>query len=491
MRSDYILLLPVLLPVLAAVPLAFIQFKSRRGIRVYTFLILALEAAACVGLAAAGSGLSLQLISFTQNLVLYLHIDTLSSVFLVLISCVWLLSGLFSFEYLEHEENEKSYYVIYLVVVGVLTGLATSGNLLTFYIFYELMSLTSMPLVLHTGTHESVMAALKYLFYSIAGALMSLFGIFVMSYVSGAGSLEFSAGGILTSEEPSALLLAAVFLTILGFGTKAGLFPMHAWLPTAHPVAPAPASAVLSGVITKMGILGVIRSVYYVAGADLIRGTWVQYTWITLALLTVFMGSMLAYKEKILKKRLAYSSVSQVSYVMFGLSVLTPAAFVGALLHVIFHALAKNTLFLSAGAIIHKTGKTRVDELEGIGKQMPVTMWCFTFASLSLIGIPPLCGFVSKWYLATGALDSGIAVASWLGPVILLVSALLTAGYLLPVIVKGFIPGKEFDYTLLEKKEPGWKMLVPLVILAALSLLLGVFPGGLTDILTDIASGIL
>ena len=491
MRSDYILLLPVLLPVLAAVPLAFIQFKSRRGIRVYTFLILALEAAACVGLAAAGSGLSLQLISFTQNLVLYLHIDTLSSVFLVLISCVWLLSGLFSFEYLEHEENEKSYYVIYLVVVGVLTGLATSGNLLTFYIFYELMSLTSMPLVLHTGTHESVMAALKYLFYSIAGALMSLFGIFVMSYISGAGSLEFTAGGILTSEEPSALLLAAVFLTILGFGTKAGLFPMHAWLPTAHPVAPAPASAVLSGVITKMGILGVIRSVYYVAGADLIRGTWVQYTWITLALLTVFMGSMLAYKEKILKKRLAYSSVSQVSYVMFGLSVLTPAAFVGALLHVIFHALAKNTLFLSAGAIIHKTGKTRVDELEGIGKQMPVTMWCFTFASLSLIGIPPLCGFVSKWYLATGALDSGIAVASWLGPVILLVSALLTAGYLLPVIVKGFIPGKEFDYTLLEKKEPGWKMLVPLVILAALSLLLGVFPGGLTDILTDIASGIL
>ena len=491
MRSDYILLLPVLLPVLAAVPLAFIQFKSRRGIRVYTFLILALEAAACVGLAAAGSGLSLQLISFTQNLVLYLHIDTLSSVFLVLISCVWLLSGLFSFEYLEHEENEKSYYVIYLVVVGVLTGLATSGNLLTFYIFYELMSLTSMPLVLHTGTHESVMAALKYLFYSIAGALMSLFGIFVMSYISGAGSLEFSAGGILTSEEPSALLLAAVFLTILGFGTKAGLFPMHAWLPTAHPVAPAPASAVLSGVITKMGILGVIRSVYYVAGADLIRGTWVQYTWITLALLTVFMGSMLAYKEKILKKRLAYSSVSQVSYVMFGLSVLTPAAFVGALLHVIFHALAKNTLFLSAGAIIHKTGKTRVDELEGIGKQMPVTMWCFTFASLSLIGIPPLCGFVSKWYLATGALDSGIAVASWLGPVILLVSALLTAGYLLPVIVKGFIPGKEFDYSCLEKKEPGWKMLVPLVILAALSLLLGVFPGGLTDILTDIASGIL
>lgn len=164
---------------------------------------------------------------------------------------------------------------------------------------------------------------------------------------------------------------------------------MHGWLPTAHPVAPAPASAVLSGVITKAGVLGIIRSVYYVAGPDMIKGTWVQYTWIILSILTIFMGSMMAYKEKVLKKRLAYSTVSQVSYILFGLSVMQPIAFVGALMHVIFHSLVKNTLFVSAGAIICKTGKTKVRQLVGIGKEMPVTMWCFTLVSLTLIGIPP------------------------------------------------------------------------------------------------------
>ena len=486
-----LLLLPVLLPIAAGLLMAVLHFKERTQMCIYVGVILGAEALLSAAVALLCGGATLTAFEIAGGMNVVFSVDNLSKIFLVLIECAWFLAGVYSFEYMEHEERQEWYYGVYLVVAGILGGLALAGNLLTFYVFYEFMSLTSMPMVLQERTHDSIMAAQKYLFYSMAGALMVLFGFFVLSTTTGAGSLAFTAGGILAGQEATTVLLLGIFLTILGFGAKAGMFPMHAWLPTAHPVAPAPASAVLSGVITKAGVLGVIRVVYYVVGADFIRGTWVQYAWVTLALMTVFMGSMLAYKEKLLKKRLAYSTVSQVSYVMFGLASLTPAAFVGAILHVIFHSLAKNTLFMSAGAIIHKTGHTKVGELEGIGKQMPVVMWCFTLASLSLIGIPPLGGFVSKWYLAVGALDSGVPVASWLGPVILLISALLTAGYLLPIAIKGFFPSESCDVSKLEKVEPTWQMLVPMIIMAGLSIVLGIWTSGLIGMITGIAESIL
>ncbi len=233
----------------------------------------------------------------------------------------------------------------------MLIGLDFSANLVTMYVFYELMTLTSLPLVLHELTKDAVMAGLKYLFYSVAGAFLALFGILFLASIS--GTLAFTPGGVLGGVSlagKEGILLAAVCCMLLGFGTKAGMFPMHGWLPTAHPVAPAPASAVLSGLITKSGVLAVIRVVYYIVGPELLRGTWVQTMWILLSLLTVFMGSMLAYKEPVLKKRLAYSTVSQVSYILFGLSLLEPTAFVGALSHVVFHSMIKNGLFLAAGA---------------------------------------------------------------------------------------------------------------------------------------------
>lgn len=335
------------------------------------------------------------------------------------------------------------------------------------------------------------MGGLKYLFYSLCGAYMALLGIYFFNKY--AATLDFVAGGSLNMTiigGKEGILLVMAFFMILGFGVKAGMFPMHAWLPAAHPVAPGPASAVMSGLIVKMGVLGIIRVVYYVIGADFLQGTWVQTTWLTLSLITVFMGSMLAYREKVMKKRLAYSTVSQASYILFGLALLQPEAMTGSMLHVVFHAVIKSCLFLCAGAIIYRSGKTRVDELTGIGKEMPVTIWCFTFASLALIGIPPASGFISKWYLAVGSLESGIRIFAWLGPVILLVSALLTAGYLLPITVKGFLPGDDFNYGTLKKREPVKMMTVPMVILAVLALLLGVFPNPLTGYLSAIAGSL-
>ena len=253
------------------------------------------------------------------------------------------------------------------------------------------------------------------------------------------------------------------------------MYPLHGWLPTAHPIAPAPASALLSAMIAKGGVLAVIRLVYFAVGAQTIRGTWVQLAWMCLALLTILMGSTMAFSEEVLKKRLAYSTVSQISYIMLGLSLLTDEGLRGGLLHVFSHACAKGCLFLVAGVFIYKLKLRRVTELMGIGRLMPLTLLCFTAASISLVGIPPMGGFTSKWAIATAAMDSGTGIFEVLGPVVLLISALLTAGYLLPVMVDGFFPGGVTGTENDEKAEPNALMLIPMFILCVGSLLVGVF----------------
>lgn len=493
MRQNLLLLIPVLLPIVAGV--LVLTVKRIRGERKLMFSIslaaLLAVLAVCTAIAFQPDG-GLDLWQLTDTITIAFHVDNVSRLFSLLTCFVWLMAGMFSVEYMKHERDEFRFFGFYLIVLGVLIGLDYAANLVTFYVFYEMMTLTSLPLVLHELTKEAVMAGLKYLYYSVAGAFLALFGIFVIAHY--ATTLTFTPGGVLDGTALAGhegLLLVVVFCMIVGFGTKAGMFPMHGWLPTAHPVAPAPASAVLSGLITKAGILGIVRVIFFMVGPDLIRGTWVQTAWMVLALLTVFMGSMLAYKEPVMKKRLAYSTVSQVSYMMFGLSLLTPLGMVGALSHVVFHSLVKNTLFLGAGAIIYKTGLKKVSELRGIGKQMPITIWCFTLVSLTLVGIPPTSGFVSKWYLATGALAADVGAFSWIGPVVLLISALLTAGYLLPVTIHGFFPGADYDYGNVKKLEPSLWMLVPMLLMTAGAVVFGMFPAPLIHFIETIASAVM
>ena len=420
------------------------------------------------------------LFNLTENLPILFKVDAMSIIFAAVTIIIFLCSGIFSLEYMKHEQKKKRFYVFYLLAFLVLMGLCFAGNLITFYLFFEMLTLASTPLVLHSGSREANMAGLKYLFYSLCGAYMALFGLYFVSKYG--NSLTFSEGGVINQELAAGhtgLLLVAAFVMILGFSVKAGMFPMHAWLSAAHPVAPAPASAVLSAVIVKAGVLGIIRVIYYIFGAAFLKGTWVQTAFMVLTLITIFMGSMLAYREPVLKKRLAYSTVSQVSYILFGLSAMDMNSVTGGVLHVIAHGFIKAALFLCAGAIIYMTGKTRVEELKGIGKEMPLLMWCYTIVSLGLIGIPPTGGFISKWYLAMGSLETGIPGFSWIGPVVLLVSALLTAGYLLPITIQGFFPGADYDYKALKKKEPSALMTVPVLILTVLTVFMGLFPGQL------------
>lgn len=475
------LLVACIFPVFCGIGLLIHKKNTNRKVLWGTALTEVLFTAGLFAVAAYESlGKTCQLFSLSGQLEIVLKLDLAGLLFAVLALIVFGCAFVFSFEYMSHEKKESRYLGFLMIALGVYLFLCSAGNLVTFYFFFEMLTVTTFPLVLHNEAHTSVLAGLKYLLYSLCGAYAALFGIYFVSRF--AGSLMFGQKGMISMEAfelNSKLLLAVALVMTLGFGVKAGMFPMHAWLTSAHPAAPAPASAVLSAVIVKAGVLGIFRVVYDVFGWAVLRGTWVQTVLLSMSILTVFMGSMLAYGEPVLKKRLAYSTISQVSYILFGLFLMNETAAAGGFLHVLAHGFVKAVLFLCAGAVIFRTGKTRVEELRGIGKEMPFTMCCYTVAALGLIGIPPMGGFVSKWYLCMGALSSDAQPFARIGVVVLLISALLTAGYLLPVSVNGFLPGADYDYHTCEKKEPSAWMTIPILILTVLSLIIGLFPGGM------------
>ncbi len=429
-----------------------------------------------------------QLFQLTDKLTIEFAADKLGMSFLFLVVFMWILVGVYALKYKDHQEHNGRFFTFYLLTLTALIGLSLSANYMTMYLFFEMTTLLSVPLVLHSGTPEAVGAARKYLFYSIFGATLGLLGLFFVNVYG--TTLAFIPGGVLPESnvaDNENLLLVVAFLTVVGFGAKAGLYPLQVWLPAAHPVAPAPASAVLSGVITKAGVFCIVRVIYYIFGIDLLLGTWVQSAWIILALITIMLGSVMAYNENRLKTRLAYSTVSQVSYILLGLFFMNKIAFIGALLHVAYHSVIKNALFMSAGNIIYSTKKETVDQMYGIGKQLPITMSCFTVVSLGLIGIPPFPGFISKWDLAQGALSSGLWPYSWLAPVVLLASALLTAGYLLPIAINGFFSDAKSGSIKTKKIEVSAQMYMPIVILAVLSIMLGIFADPLIEQMNSIA----
>lgn len=478
----------ILFPILAAFLIGIFRKAKRTPLLILSVTLQALASALLAAVAIFPES-TLSVFSISDKISLAFRSDGTARFFCALIAAGWLLVMLYACVYMKHEKNEPRFYICMFLSEAAIVGAALSSGLVSMYIFYELLTICSMPLVLHGESSESIRAAMKYLFYSIAGAFMALFGIFVLA--NEAPTLDFTVGGVGLESAP--ILLWAFFLMTLGFGAKAGLYPLHGWLPTAHPVAPAPASALLSGLIAKAGVLAIIRSIYFIAGPELLKGTWVQTVLLILALATILIGSTMAYSEKILKKRLAFSTVSQISYVLVGLFLLTEDGLKGAFLQITFHAAVKMALFLFAGAVIYLTGKTKTSELYGIGRRMPVITVAYTVAALSLIGIPPMGGFVSKWTLATAALDGIPAPLSYIIPAVLLLSALLTAGYLLSISVRAFYPGEKRDPAFIApetRKEP-LLLCLPIILLAAFALLCGVFAGTTTAVTDAIVGTIL
>ncbi|MBR1671804.1 MAG: hypothetical protein IJ702_02650 [Fretibacterium sp.] len=479
--------LPVFFPIAAGVAILFLPSGGRPALRhAWVGLTTLLSSALIVAAVLLTKSQLLVLCRVTDTLSIAFRMDTLARIFSALVAFIWPLVTFYSFEYLRRRPPEGRFFAFFLSTFGILIGVACAANLLTLYLFYELMTFMTLPLVMHSQQREAIRGTVKYLFYSLAGAALALGGFFFF-HIYGV-SMDFTPGGILDMEKVAMnrdMMLTVTFLTLMGFGAKAGMVPLHAWLPTAHPVAPTPASAVLSGLITKAGIIAMLRVVYFLAGPDFLRGTWVQKAIISLALLTIFVGSMMAYTEKHLKKRIAYSTVSQVSYVVFAMMLLTPEGLTGALLQIVAHAMAKSCLFLSAGVVIYFTLQGAnyhyADQLRGVGKELPVTMSCFAVASLSIIGLPVTGGFVAKWYMASGALTPELGWLGVGGIAVLMASALLTAGYLLPIVVDAFFPGNDYDYSTVVPFHLPMNMRLPLLLLSAGALLTGMFAGPLTS----------
>lgn len=402
----------------------------------------------------------------TPGLEIKLRVDPLAALFGGIAAILWFFSVLYSTGYMAHEHNRRRYFIFYLLSLGMTMGIALSANLLTLYLFYEFLTIFTYPLVIHEGNTEAKQAGFRYIIYSFFGAGLILIGL-VITY-SNVGTLEFVQGGIVDLSTGSLLLWQITFVCfILGFGVKAAIMPLHAWLPAAM-AAPTPVSALLHAVaVVKSGVFGILRSMYSIFGIAALIGLQMGYFVAGLVSVTILVASIIAMQQDVLKRRLAFSTISQLGYIILGAGLLNSTALTGGLLHIINHALLKITLFFCAGAIITVTGKKKISELNGLGKQMPLTMIAFTIAAIGMIGIPPVNGFISKWYLIQGSLESGapIFVAVLIG------SALLNAAYFLPIVIAAFF--KEGEFKAVKGPEAPLSMLIPILILVVGCLVIG------------------
>lgn len=478
---DLILLLPILLPMVAGL-FILIYKPDNKVTKTIVLSAIFINFIICLYIVFIAENLLFHIFKFNNLIDIYLASDPLGSIFVMLVSTLWIFTSFYSFDYMSHEKKLNRYYGFFIITLGVTLGIAFSGNLITLYIFYELLTLCTFPLVIHSDTSEALRSGKKYLLYSFIGAALVLFGIII--FFSQTNNLDFVAGGVVKNfgDDNKHYFLMSYILFFLGFGVKAALVPFHSWLPSAM-VAPTPVSSLLHAVaVVKSGIFSLMRMTYFIFGWQIIEATGGNNFIFVFVLFTILMGSFMALHQENLKKRLAYSTISQLGYIMLGLVVFSEDSFVGGMLHMLFHAFLKITLFFCVGAIMHYAHKTEISEIEGIGKKMPKTMICFTIASISLIGIPPASGFVSKWYLAIGGLELGV----YFVPIILLLSALLTAGYLIPVITTAFFNGPPSNEVVVD--EPGNLMLIPIMILTVISILMGFFPNFLISILRSISS---
>lgn len=486
---EFLTVFAIILPILSGAGLLFSKIEEYKEVNNFTTAVIAVTAAVTAVSCVVNFGSSCTMFTLPMGMALSFSVDAVAALFSTMFAAIWLIVNIYSREYFKTQPNVKRFMGFYLMALGAVIGVSCADNPFTFYTFFEMMSLTSFVFVLNNQSRNSIAAAKKYIYYSIFGALCGL--VAIMAYYGSDHIIlkRFVAGGTLvTTDATLPVELLIIFIAVIGFSCKAGMFPLHSWIPYAYVQSPAPASAVLSGAIAKTGVLAIIRIVYFVVGEEILMGTWVQFAVMALSITTIFMGSMMAYKEKLFQRRVAYSSVSQVSYAVFGVMTLSGLGLAGAILQIIFHALSKNVLFLTSGAITYKTGRAYVNELTGLGKAMPKTFALFTLAGMSLAGVPMTGGFISKYYLAQGALTANFSVLGKIGFVAIMISALLTAGYIWSVSSKALFAHKDLEIT--ENCDINVTMFIPMLILTALIFAIGVCPSAVMDIINGIVASV-
>ena len=477
METDYRLLLAILAPLIGA-GLVMANGKRpnlREACSFFAAATLFIITASMASPVLAGKRLHFTLFSLLPGLTVSLRADALSMVFALSASFLWMVTVFYSAGYMRglEEHAQTRFNTCFALALFGAMGCAFSDNLLTLYLFYEIVSICTYPLVAHHQDKESYEGGRKYLAYLTGTAKGLLLPAMVLIYVL-SGTLDFANNtrtGIIPPTVHHGLIAVLYACCILGFA-KNGVMPFHNWLPSAM-VAPTPVSALLHAVaVVKVGVFSTVRVMLYVFGVDLMHSLHLGLPTAYFVSFTIVAGSIIALSKDNLKARLAYSTVSQLSYIILGVALLTPAGIEGGLIHIANHAFAKITLFFCAGAIFVVTHKKNISEMSGLGRAMPITFGAFALASLSMIGAPPVAGFVTKWYLLNGAFDAGsIGII-----VILLVSTLLNAAYFAPVVYQGYF-GKPSAADVEHKYgEAHPALVVPLAITAVISVLIGLYP---------------
>lgn len=414
-------------------------------------------------------------LALLPTLELVLRTDALSLLFSTLSAVLWLVTTIYAIAYLENSPNRARFFGFFSLCVAATMGVASAGNLFTFFLFYELLTLATWPLVVHNGSKAAFKGGRTYLRYTLGGSAVFLFAIIWLYGLS--GIQDFTVGGYLAEVDAARRgeLQVIFVLLVIGMGVKAALFPLHGWLPKAM-VAPAPVSALLHAVaVVKAGAFGLVRLVEDVYGPTFAHELGMDTVLAVIAAITIVYGSTLALFQVDLKKRLAFSTVSQVSYIVLGIAVGGAIATTGGMVHLVHQGLMKITLFFAAGIFATLLGVTRIDQLDGVGRRLPWTSAAFTVGALGMIGLPPIAGFISKWHIGLGAVDSG---QLWVVGV-LVTSTLLNAAYFLPILRRMWLaprpdawPG---GHAVSRAEVIG--LVAPAVLTAAMALAAGVLTG--------------
>ncbi|MDX9785562.1 MAG: monovalent cation/H+ antiporter subunit D family protein [Desulfobacterales bacterium] len=459
---------------IAAIPLIIVS-RSPNWREGWTFAAATAKFLLVASLAATvltGSTVEYTVADILPGVALRFRVDAMGVLFALVSSFLWIVTSAYSIGYMRglSEHSQTRYFCFFALALSATIGVAFAADLFTLYLCYEILSFATYPLVTHHQDSAARSAGRKYLFY-IVGASIGLVLPAMLVIYSLSGTLAFSASGLVPKETAPSVVAILLLCLVLGF-TKAGIMPMHAWLPAAM-VAPTPVSALLHAVaVVKVGAFSIVRVITAVFGPGLLSATNLNGMVCLLASVTIIAASLIALSQDGLKRRLAFSTISQLSYIVLGAAMLTPKGLVGGLLHIAMHAFGKITLFFCAGAIFVATGIKNISQMDGIGKRMPVTMGAFFIGSLGVIGLPPTGGFISKWYLILGAMEGekGVLLS------VILISSLLNAAYFLPIVYRAFFCAPEESMGDDKMREaPRWCM-IPLVLTAAISVALFFFP---------------
>jgi len=429
--------LAVVLPLLGGLLVMWMGERNRNLREAASLITAVLEFAVVASLTTEvldGARPSVDLFEMLPGLTITLTVEPLGQLFALIASGLWIVNTVYSIGYMRenNEGNQTRFYVCFTIAISAAVGIAYAGNLLTLFLFYEMLTISTYPLVTHSGKVEAIRGGRVYLGILMATTIGFLFLAMLWTY-NITGTLDFVEGGILAGAVQGPELAVLMFLYMFGIG-KAALMPVHRWLPAAM-VAPTPVSALLHAVaVVKAGVFSVVKVIVYIFGLDLLTEAQSDDWLLFIAGFTIISASIIALRQDNLKRRLAYSTVSQLSYVILATAILAPISVAGAVMHIAAHAFGKITLFFAAGSIYTAAHKTEVSQLDGIGKRMPWTMTAFAIGALSMIGIPPTAGFISKWYILSGALETGEAFAI----LVIIASTLLNAGYFLPIVYAAF-----------------------------------------------------